>query len=108
MGLFKKSASLFAPREAGDRYARWLYVQCDHCGEKLRARVDLRNDLSIQYGETDGAVTYFCRKTLVGSGRCFQPIETGLTFDAGRQLIERQIQGGRFISEEEYRASLSR
>lgn len=104
MGLFKTLASLFAPREARDRYAWWLYVQCDRCGEKLRTRIDLRNDLSVQYGEVDGKVTYFCRKTLTGSGRCFQPIEAGLTFDAGRRLIERQIRGGRFLSEEEYLA----
>jgi hypothetical protein len=98
----KKPASLFAPERARDTYGHWLYVQCDRCGEKIRTRVDLRNDLSVRYGKTDRDTTRFCRKTVVGSGRCFQEIEVELTFDAHRQLIDRHIQGGNFISEEEY------
>lgn len=100
--LFKKLASLFTPEGARETYAYWLYVQCDRCGEKIRSRVDLRNDLSVHYGETDRDTIYFCRKTLMGSGRCFQQIEVELTFDGRRQLVERQIRGGRFITEEEY------
>jgi hypothetical protein len=102
VNLLKKLASLFAPGEARDRYAYWLYVQCDRCGEKLRTRVDLHNDLSVRFGETGGHMTRFCRKTLIGSGRCFQKIEVELTFDANYRLIDRQIQGGAFINEEEY------
>lgn len=102
MSLLRKLTSLFAPGEACDTYAYWLHVQCDRCGEKICTRLDLRNDLSIRYGETDRDTTYFCRKTLAGSGRCFQQIETELTFDTRRQLVDRRIQGGKFISEEDY------
>lgn len=98
----KKLASLFAPKRARDTHGYWLYVQCDRCGEKIRTRVDLRNDLSVRYGQTDQDTTRFCRKTIIGSGRCFQKIEVELTFDAHRQLIDRHIRGGNFISEEEY------
>jgi len=100
--LLKKLASVFTPEGARDTYAYWLYAQCDRCGEKLRTRVDLRNDLSLRYGETDGQIIRFCHKTVIGSGRCFQKIEVALTFDANYQLIDRHIQGGNFIHEEEY------
>ncbi len=102
MNLLKKLASLFTPEGRRDTYAYWLYVQCDRCGEKIRTRVDLRNDLSIHYGETDRDTTYYCRKTIIGSGCCFQQIEAELTFDTRRQLIDQQIRGGKFIGEEEY------
>lgn len=102
MNLLKKLASLFTPEGARDTYAYWLYVQCDRCGEKIRTRVNLHNDLSVRYGETNGDMTHFCRKTFIGSGRCFQKIEVELTFGAHRQLIDRQIQSGKFISEEVY------
>jgi hypothetical protein len=38
------------------------------------------------------------RKVLMGSGRCFQPIEVTLKFDEGRRLLERQITGGKFTA----------
>ncbi len=100
--LLKKLASLFTPEGARDAYAYWVYVQCDRCGEKIRTRVDLGNDLSVRYGETDKQNTLFCRKTIVGSANCFQPISVELTFDTHRQLVDQQIRDGKFISEEEY------
>ena len=91
-------------RAAGDIDSSdyWVYVKCDQCGEKLRTRVNLYNDLSIQYSETEGSNTYFCRKTIIGSERCFFPIEIELTFDQQRNLVDRTIQGGQFISEAEF------
>lgn len=80
----------------------WVYVLCNRCNEKLRTTVNLSNDLSIRYGESDADDTYFTRKTIIGRDLCFQPIEVELTFDRKRNLIDRQIQGGRFITEEEY------
>jgi hypothetical protein len=38
----------------------------------------------------------------MGEGRCFQRVEVQLTFDQNRNLIDRQISGGDFITEEEY------
>jgi hypothetical protein len=99
--LLKKLASFFTPEGRRDAYAYWVYVQCDRCGEKLRTRVDLRNDLSVQYGATERDTTYFCRKTLMGGERCFQQIEVELAFDAHRQLVEQRVRGGKFVDEEE-------
>jgi hypothetical protein len=107
MNFLKRLTSLFsAPSTEPSRYYL-VYVQCNRCGEKIRGQIDMLNDLSIDYGigEGDekggGQVTYFVRKGLVGEERCFQSVEVELTFDKDRRLIDRQIQGGKFLEEEE-------
>lgn len=102
MSLLKKLAALFTPEGARDAYTYWVYVQCNRCGEKIRTRVDLRNDLSIRYGETERDTIYHCHKTIIGNGRCFQAIEVDLLFDARRQLTEWEIQRGKIITEKEF------
>jgi hypothetical protein len=72
-------------------------VRCNRCGEVIHGQINLNNDLSVQY---DGDYrTYFCRKVLVGSGetRCFQQVTVEYTFDAQRTVIERRVDGGRFV-----------
>ncbi len=109
MSLLRKLARFFsAPSTSQGRYFS-VYVQCLRCGEKIRGRVDLHNDLSVDYGVNEdsagsgeGNVTYFCRKGLIGQGRCYQTIEVELTFDKDRRLIDQKIKGGKFIEEEEY------
>jgi hypothetical protein len=71
-----------------------FHVKCNRCGEVIEGRVDLDNDLSIEY-EGDQTV-YFVRKGLVGTNRCFQQIEVELKFDSSRQLLEQQVTGGQF------------
>jgi hypothetical protein len=103
MGFFKKMASFLSATPRGME-TLGLYVRCDKCGEALGARIHLRHDLSPLYGEGGQDAAYLVRKTLVGSKRCFQPIEVELTFDANRKVIAREITGGQFITEEEYEA----
>jgi hypothetical protein len=99
MGFFKQLGKLFKPRSNSDEWVHWVSVQCNRCGEQIRSRIDLRNDLSINYGE-DGSLTYFIRKVLMGEGHCFQRIEIELTFDKDRKLMDRQISGGKFAEEQ--------
>ncbi|MCI0521693.1 MAG: hypothetical protein L0Z70_15720 [Chloroflexi bacterium] len=89
------------PAPAVER-AYWVYACCQRCGEGLQARVDLHNDLSTVYHEND--TTYFCRKVIMGGGRCYQKVELELTFDARRSLSEARIHGGKLLSREEYLA----
>jgi hypothetical protein len=103
MGFFKKVAS-FLSASPRDMETLGLYVRCDKCGEAIKTRIHLRHDLSPVYGEGEQGEVYFVRKTLVGSERCFQPIEVELTFDANRKVVAREITGGQFITEEEYEA----
>jgi hypothetical protein len=101
MGFFKKVAS-FLSATPSDTETLGIYVRCEKCGEALGTRIHLRHDLSPVYGQQ--GTTYFTRKTLVGSKRCFQEVE--LTFDANRKVIAREITGGQFITEEEYEAEV--
>lgn len=83
----------------------YLYVQCAKCGEKLKARVDIWNELTPDYdGSSDNATSYFCRKVLVGEKQCYQPIELRLKFDKNHKLVEKIILGGKFIEQVDYEA----
>lgn len=101
MSFFKKIQSLFSSPSGRDKRSLWIYVRCGKCGELIKGRVDLYNDLSIQYDEA-GDTTYFCRKVFIGSKRCYSPIEVELSFNKNRVLQNQEIKGGEFISEEVY------
>ena len=79
-----------------DRRYYTFNVKCNRCGEIIEGRVDLDNDLSLDY-EGDKSV-YFVRKGLIGNNRCFQQIEVELKFDSSRQLLEQNVTGGQFIN----------
>ena len=96
MGIFKKLNQMLTSAGQEEKRAYWLDVECERCGEQIRARVDLYNDLSPIYEES--GVTYFCRKVLIGQERCYQKIEVEMTFDEKRKLTGREIKGGKFTS----------
>jgi hypothetical protein len=103
MSFLKKIASLISGGgEEGNGDVHWEYVRCARCGEKLRVRVSLSNELTPQYESSEGA--YYVRKGVFGSGetRCFQMIEVELYFDAQRRLVSRYVSGGEFISKDEF------
>lgn len=99
MNLVKRISEVFssAGKEKNEKIL-WIEVKCIRCGEIIRARIDLQNDLSIEYSSDADETFYICRKTLMGEGRCFQRVETSLTFDKDRNLIDRNINGGEFVS----------
>ncbi len=74
-------------------------VKCNRCGEILTARVNMANDLSVEFSPTGTPKSYTCRKVVQGSGRCFQSIEVLLKFDSRRTLLEKEIHGGKFVEE---------
>ena len=93
MGFLKK---LFSGESAKPEKRFYVFhVKCNRCGEVIEGRVDLDNDLSQEY-DNDQTV-YFVRKVLIGENRCFQQIEVQLKFTPARQLIEKQVQGGKFV-----------
>ncbi len=103
MSFLKKLGKLLSsPPPKTDR-AMYLYVQCNKCGEKLRARVDVWNELTPEYdGKSDDAVSFHCRKVLIGEKRCYQPIELRLKFDKNHRLVEKNIMGGKYIDQAEF------
>jgi hypothetical protein len=102
MSFLDSIKSLFGASDERDRTGYWIYVRCGRCGEAIKTRVDLHNDLSLREGGG-----FRANKTLVGSQRCFERIEVMLTFDENRRLSEREILGGDFISAEEFEADES-
>jgi hypothetical protein len=94
MGFLKK---LFGGDSAKSEKRYYTFqVKCNRCGEVIEGRVDLDNDLSLDY-EGDQTV-YFVRKGLIGNNRCFQQIEVELKFDSSRQLLEQHVTGGQFTN----------
>jgi len=90
MSFLKK---LFGSGQASSNSEFYTFkVRCDRCGEMIEGRVNLANDLSM-----DDEGGYRVRKVLMGSGHCFQQIETSFKFDAARQLQEKEISGGTFV-----------
>lgn len=69
-------------------------VKCLRCGEIIQGRVNLDNDLSVEYEE--GGDVYYARKILMGENKCFQRIEVELKFTSRRELLEQHITGGVF------------
>ena len=70
-------------------------TKCLRCAEIIEGRVDLDNDLSVDY--EDGGDVFYARKGLMGNGRCFRRMEVELKFSSNRELIEKKIIGGEFI-----------
>jgi hypothetical protein len=94
MNFFKKLLG-GASRHAGDPDGIYFYVKCEHCGEKVRLRVHKAHDLN----RTDDG--YVWHKTIVDS-RCFRPMPTVVHLDAQFNVTNQEIQGGHYISEEEF------
>ena len=103
MSFLKNFGKIFSTRAPDPNRAIYLYVQCRKCGEKLRARVDTYNELTPDFdGSSDQPSSFFCRKVMIGEKLCYQPIELRLKFDKNHKLVDKQITGGKFISEEEF------
>lgn len=93
MGFFKRLLGGVSSKPEKRYYI--FQVKCKNCGEMIEGRVDLDNDLSLEYEGNKNV--YFGRKVLMGSGRCFQQIEAEFKFTSARELIEKQVQGGTFV-----------
>jgi hypothetical protein len=111
MSFFSKLLGAFrgSPPSAdgAGRNAFWIYLRCNACGEPIRVRINREHDLSADFDEESDAPTgYHGHKEVVGE-RCFRRIQVDLTFDGQRRLTEQHIQGGTFLTEEEYQAALA-
>ncbi|MCX7854170.1 MAG: hypothetical protein RMN24_01260 [Anaerolineae bacterium] len=95
MSLLERLRRLLAPTPAADARSFRLEVRCRACGEVIPVRIDLANDLSLDYETGHWQV----HKVVVGSGRtrCFRRIEVDLVFDARRQLLDSHVVGGELI-----------
>ncbi len=74
----------------------WLYVQCDKCGSPVAVRINLHNDPSL-----DDEGGWILRKEIMDS-KCFRLMSAELHFDNAKRVTEQTIQGGKFITQQEY------
>ncbi|MDR7554613.1 MAG: hypothetical protein QN157_03310 [Armatimonadota bacterium] len=103
MSLWRRlGAFLRARAPTEDDTAIVFYVRCDRCGEVIAVRVDRRWDLVQEFD--DGIVGYSLHKEVLGS-RCNRLLTVRMTFDRHYALVEREVEGGRFATREEYDAA---
>ena len=100
MGFLRK---LFGGEKKSGEYVDtqgvYFFVRCDNCGTITRLRADKQHDLLNQ---GDGFVWH---KTIVDN-RCFRPMPTVVTLDDKHQVINSEITGGEYVSEDDYKAWL--
>ncbi len=77
----------------------YVYVKPKMCQEIVQVRINLSNDLS----QTDDYEGYWCRK-VASATRCPFQAELTLHFDKSRRLVDREIENGEFVSEEDFLA----
>ena len=104
MGFFKRwmnALSGTAPT-GNDRYLP-IYVYSNRCREVVVGQVDFLNELSLA---DEGG--YYVRKVLHTSGksRCFGQVEVELWLDSKKKLQRTEVQGGRWLTADEYHAEL--
>jgi len=91
---FLKNLFTNTPSKPEKRY-HVFQVKCNRCGEIIEGRIDLDNELSLEFEGNSNV--YFGRKVLMGSGRCFQQIEVEMKFTPARTLIEQEAKGGTLV-----------
>ncbi len=97
MNFLRRLLGGAAPTNDG---ALHLYVRCNRCQSVVHVRVDLRNDLVSNYDD-DEANGYTLYKEMMDS-RCFRLMRAEIAFDRARRETGRTIEGGTFISREDY------
>ncbi len=96
MGLLQR---LFGGTGSGERDdGIHVYVACGRCGSTVHVRLDRRHDLSQAEGGG-----YFVRKEIMDS-KCFRLMTAEISFDAAYRIQRQEIDGGRFLTPEEFSA----
>jgi hypothetical protein len=105
MPVWERLKKVFGSQPAGGKDdGIYFYVRCDRCQEKVRVRLNPHSELQQEFGDSGQDSGYSVRKMVVGQ-RCFRPIEVRMRFDASRREQSREIEGGTFLTHDEYEAS---
>ncbi|MBN1248008.1 MAG: hypothetical protein JXC32_10150 [Anaerolineae bacterium] len=102
MGILGKIREVLfgsATGEIRDPMGIYIYAKCDRCGAPVRIRVDKAHDLQRDY-DTGGFILH---KEIM-DGTCFALMQATVRFSARYAIVESEVEGGRLISWEEYRA----
>lgn len=77
----------------------YVYARCSRCGAVLHTRLDVKREAAPDFD----AGGYILRKEMM-DGTCFELMHAEFRFDDKRTLIEKTIDGGEFITREEWDA----
>lgn len=99
MGILGRLTALFGGSGGGGDDAVHIYVECGRCKARVHVRLDTRHDLSRQ---EDG--NYYVRKEIMDS-KCFRLMIAELALDSAFRIQRQGIEGGRFLTKEEFEAS---
>ncbi|MCC6456855.1 MAG: hypothetical protein IT328_18005 [Caldilineaceae bacterium] len=109
MNLFKRLVNLFSGGggSRGDKRYLTVYALNRRCNEPVSGQVDLLNELSKP---DEGEYAYYTRKVLhtTGERRCFSQVEINLYFNQEKQIVHHEVEGGRWLTGDEYAAELAR
>ncbi|HSM55635.1 MAG TPA: hypothetical protein VK879_05705 [Candidatus Sulfomarinibacteraceae bacterium] len=97
MGFLRRLFGGGEKEQGGDPQGLYFYVECDNCGARVRLRADKQYDLN----RTDDG--YIWHKTVVDS-TCFRQIPTVVHLDRDYNVTSAEIEGGHYITQEEYEA----
>ncbi|GAB4112177.1 MAG: hypothetical protein Kow00103_00840 [Candidatus Caldatribacteriota bacterium] len=93
--------NIFRRRGNDDTGILWIYTQCDRCGEKFKTIIRKYNDLTPTYKNEGPA--FILKKELIGVN-CPQRINLKLEFDKNYRQISEEIEGGHFLTPDEYQS----
>lgn len=107
MNLLKRLASLFSGGGGSNSRYLTVYVLNRRCNEPILGQIDLLNSLSKP---DEGEYAYYTRKVLhtTGERRCFSQVEINLYLDKDKKVVHHEVEGGRWLSSDEYYAELER
>jgi hypothetical protein len=109
MNLLKRLANLFSGggSSRGDKRYLTVYALSRRCNEPISGQVDLLNELSKP---DEGEYAYYTRKVLhtTGEHRCFSQVEINLYFNQEKQVVHHEVEGGRWLTGDEYAVELAR
>ena len=73
-----------------------IYARCKRCQSPVHVRLDVFNDLAVEYDQRGDVCGYVVRKALMDA-KCFRVMPVEIWFDARRNETQRTIEGGEFI-----------
>jgi hypothetical protein len=73
-----------------------LYIRCSRCGSIVPVRIRTSSDIS-----RDDDDAPFVRKVVIDN-TCYSRMEMELRFDGAYRIVDRSIQGGEFVTREQW------
>lgn len=76
-------------------------LECEKCGEKIKVRINKRTDLTSEYKDMgESGPAYALHKEALGNN-CPNLIHISMEFDRNKEIISRDISGGKFVEDED-------